>query len=163
EELGFEPAGTGQHVLLRVRKRDANTQWVARELARLCRCRPMDVGYAGLKDRRAITTQWFTVPKSSQSVDSWPAVRTAEFDGLEAHAHTRKLPRGALAGNSFIIRVRNITISDDQLAERITLIGRRGVPNYFGPQRFGRDGSNLERISAGFRGLRPPERGFILS
>src|SRR6201992_632979 len=64
ENLGFEPAGTGQHVLLRVRKRDANTQWVARELAKLCRCRPMDVGFAGLQDRRAVAVQWFTVPKS---------------------------------------------------------------------------------------------------
>ena len=49
EDLGFAPAGTGQHVLLKVRKRDANTQWVARELAKVCRCRPMDVGFAGLK------------------------------------------------------------------------------------------------------------------
>jgi tRNA pseudouridine13 synthase len=163
EELGFEPAGSGQHVLLRVRKRGANTQWVARELANRCRCRAMDVGYAGLKDRRAVATQWFSVPQSSLSVDSWPAVRTAEFDVLEAHAHTRKLPRGALAGNSFIIRVRDITAGDDQLAERIALIEQRGVPNYFGPQRFGRDGSNLERIATGLRGLRSNERGFVLS
>jgi len=51
EDLGFAPSGVGQHVLLKVRKRDANTQWVARELAKVCGCRPMDVGYAGLKDR----------------------------------------------------------------------------------------------------------------
>jgi tRNA pseudouridine13 synthase len=163
EELGFEPAGSGQHVLLRVRKRSANTQWVARELANLCRCRAMDVGYAGLKDRRAVATQWFSVPQSSLSVDSWRAVRTEEFDVLEAHAHTRKLPRGALSGNSFVIRVRDISAGDSELAERIAVIGQRGVPNYFGPQRFGRNGSNLERISAGLRGLGPPQRGFVLS
>ena len=163
EDLGFSPAGTGQHVLLKVRKRDANTQWVARELAKVCRCRPMDVGYAGLKDRRAVAVQWFTVPKSAQSLDGWTALRTSEFEVLEAHAHTRKLPRGALAGNSFTIRVRDATCSDDQLAERVGLIGRRGVPNYFGPQRFGREASNLLRITAGLRALRPPERGFVLS
>jgi tRNA pseudouridine13 synthase len=163
EDLGFAPAGTGQHVLLKVRKRDANTQWVARELAKVCGCRPMDVGYAGLKDRRAIAIQWFTVPKSAQSLDAWTGVRTSEFEVIEAHAHTRKLPRGALAGNSFIIRVRDVTASDDQLVERVGLIGQRGVPNYFGPQRFGREGSNLVRIAAGLRALRSGERGFVLS
>ena len=164
EDLGFAPAGMGQHVLLKVRKRDANTQWVARELAKVCGCRPMDVGYAGLKDRRAVAVQWFTVPKAAvPSLDGWAAVRTSEFEVLEAHAHTRKLPRGALAGNSFIIRVRDAAGTDDQLAERVGLIRRRGVPNYFGPQRFGREGSNLLRITAGLRALRPPERGFVLS
>ena len=170
EQLGFEPAGTGQHVLLKVRKRDANTQWVARELAKLCRCRPADVGYAGLKDRRAIVTQWFSVPQfsskhspPSSTADWWQTVRAAEFDVLEAHAHTRKLPRGALAGNSFNIRLREVSASDEQLAARIALLERRGVPNYFGPQRFGREGSNLVPINSGLRGLRPPQRGFVLS
>jgi tRNA pseudouridine13 synthase len=163
EDLGFAPAGTGQHVLLKVRKRDANTQWVARELSRVCRCRPMDVGFAGLKDRRAVAVQWFTVPKSAQPLEAWTTVRTSEFEVLEAHAHTRKLPRGALAGNGFVIRVRDANVTDQQLTERIELISRRGVPNYFGPQRFGRQGSNLGRISAGLKALRMPERGFVLS
>jgi tRNA pseudouridine13 synthase len=163
EDLGFAPAGTGQHVLLKVRKRDANTQWVARELAKVCRCRPMDVGFAGLKDRHAIAVQWFTVPKSAQSLEAWLTVQTPEFEVLEAHAHTRKLPRGALAGNGFVIRVRDVNVSDQQFTERIELIARRGVPNYFGPQRFGRQGSNLTRIPAGLSSLRMPERGFVLS
>jgi tRNA pseudouridine13 synthase len=148
---------------LKVRKRNANTQWVARELARVCRCRPMDVGFAGLKDRRAVAVQWFTVPKSAQSLEAWTTVQTPEFEVLEAHAHTRKLPRGALAGNGFVIRVRDATVSDQQLADRIELIARLGVPNYFGPQRFGRQGSNLARVSAGLKALRMPERGFVLS
>jgi tRNA pseudouridine13 synthase len=163
EDLGFAPAGTGQHVLLKVRKRDANTQWVARELAKVCQCRPMDVGFAGLKDRRAVAVQWFTVPKSPQSLEAWTTVKTPEFEVLEAHAHTRKLPRGALAGNGFVIRVRDVTVTDQQLSERVDLITRRGVPNYFGPQRFGREGSNLTRITAGLKTLRMPERGFVLS
>lgn len=163
ESLGFAPAGSGQHVLLKVRKREANTQWVARELAKVGRCRAMDVGYAGLKDRRAVAVQWFTVPKSAQSLEAWTTIRTGEFEVLEAHAHTRKLPRGALAGNDFTIRVRSVTVSDDRLAERMHLISRRGVPNYFGAQRFGRAGSNLVRIAVGLRALRPQERGFVLS
>jgi len=163
EQLGFEPAGAGQHVLLKVRKRDANTQWVARELARVCGCRPNDVGYAGLKDRRAVATQWFTVPQSPLSAEDWLGVRSGEFEVLEAHRHSRKLPRGALAGNRFVIRVRATSIDEDSLASRLAVIGTRGVPNYFGPQRFGRAGANLRRMGEDLRVLRQPERGFILS
>ncbi|MGH8277645.1 MAG: tRNA pseudouridine(13) synthase TruD, partial [Steroidobacteraceae bacterium] len=156
-------SGTGQHSLLKVRKRDANTQWVARELAKLTGCQPREIGYAGLKDRRAIAVQWFTVPRSRLSPESWREVREPEFDVLEAQAHSRKLPRGALAGNRFVIRVRDIAIDDAALATRVAEISHRGVPNYFGPQRFGREGANLTRIAAGLRALRPPERGFVLS
>jgi tRNA pseudouridine13 synthase len=163
EQLGFAPAGAGQHVLLKVRKRNANTQWVARELARLCGCRPADVGYAGLKDRRAVAVQWFTVPQSRRSPQEWAAVRGGEYQVLEAHRHSRKLPRGALAGNGFVIRVRGVDVDDASLADRLGAIGVRGVPSYFGPQRFGRDGRNLRQMSGGLRSLEPGERGFVLS
>jgi tRNA pseudouridine13 synthase len=163
EDLGFSPSGTGQHVLLKIRKRNANTQWVARELAKLCACPLRDIGYAGLKDRRAIAIQWFTVPRSQLSADDWREVRQREFDVLEAAAHSRKLPRGALAGNHFTIRIRDIDLDRAALAARVAEISQRGVPNYFGAQRFGREGSNLERIADGLRALRPPERGFVLS
>ena len=162
EDLGFSASGIGQHVLLKVQKRNANTQWVARELAKLCGCHPRDVGYAGLKDRRAVAVQWFTVPKSKLTIDAWREVRHPEFDVLQADAHSRKLPRGALAGNRFVIRIRAIDIAADVLATRVAEISRRGVPNYFGPQRFGHDGANFVRIADGER-LRPQERGFVLS
>ena len=163
EQLGFAPSGAGTHVLLKVRKRNANTQWVARELARACGCRPMDVGYAGLKDRRAVAVQWFSVPRSTRAPTDWDRLGGDEFEVLEAHAHARKLPRGALAGNRFRIRARAVAAGEAQLAQRLALIRERGVPNYFGPQRFGRDGANLGRIAQGLRGLSPPERGFVLS
>ena len=163
EQLGFEPAGSGQHVLLKVRKRDANTQWIARELARACGCHVRDVGYAGLKDRRAVATQWFTVPQSRLSPGEWMTIKSGEYEVLEAHRHSRKLPRGALAGNCFVIRVRGITVDDASLASRLAALEARGVPNYFGPQRFGRGGANLKRISGDLRALNPAERGFILS
>jgi tRNA pseudouridine13 synthase len=163
EQLGFEPAGAGQHVLLRVRKRDANTHWIAGELARACGCAPRDVGYAGLKDRRAVATQWFTVPQSRLSPEAWIGIASPEYQVLEAHRHSRKLPRGALAGNSFVIRVRGTTIDDASLASRLAAITARGVPNYFGPQRFGRGGANLERLHEDVRRLKPAERGFVLS
>ena len=163
EQLGFEAAGAGQHVLLKVRKRDANTQWIARELARACGCRPGDVGYAGLKDRRAVATQWFTVPQSRLSPQDWVSVRGGEYEVLEAHRHSRKLPRGALAGNGFLIRIRGAAVADAALASRLAAIETRGVPNYFGPQRFGRNGANLARMGEDLRALGSAERGFILS
>lgn len=163
EDLGFAPAGTGQHVLLKVRKRDANTQWVAKALARTATCRPFDVGYAGLKDRRAVALQWFSVPKSAVSLEQWQTIAGEGFEVVEAHAHTRKLPRGALAGNRFLIRIRQMEVDDTSLAVRVAAIGQHGVPNYFGAQRFGRDGSNLARIPDDLRSLGSPERGFVLS
>jgi tRNA pseudouridine13 synthase len=163
EQLGFSPAGSGQHVLLKVRKRDANTQWVARELARVCGCRPFDVGYAGLKDRHAIAIQWFTVPQTRMALDDWHAVSGEGFEVLEAHAHTRKLPRGALQGNRFSITLRRMEVDGAALAARLTDIAAHGVPNYFGPQRFGREAANLRRLSEDPRTLAPQQRSFVLS
>jgi tRNA pseudouridine13 synthase len=166
EELGFAPAGSGAHVLLKVRKRNANTPWVARELARAAGCHPGEVGYAGLKDRRALTVQWFSVPRRAAAPE-WLNVRGEGFEVLEAHAHTRKLPRGALAGNHFVVRIGapggdGVALAA-RLAPRLEQLMQRGVPNYFGPQRFGRDGANLARIAQGLAGLGRLERGFALS
>lgn len=166
EELGFAPAGSGAHLLLKVRKRNANTQWVARELTRITGCRPADAGYAGLKDRRAVAVQWFTVPRPRTAVD-WQALRGAEFEVLEVHEHTRKLPRGALAGNRFAVRIRVPSGDGGELAERLAsrldAIAQRGVPNYFGAQRFGRDGGNLQQLGSPLHRLPPTQRGFVLS
>jgi tRNA pseudouridine13 synthase len=168
EELGFMPAGSGAHLLLQVRKVNANTQHVARQLARFSGCRVGDVGYAGLKDRRAVAVQWFSVPRPRQERD-WSVVGSPEFTVLSCAAHTRKLPRGALAGNRFAIRLRSAEPALSgaalaaQLAPRLALLGSRGVPNYFGPQRFGRAGANLARIDTPFAELARAERGFVLS
>jgi tRNA pseudouridine13 synthase len=168
EELGFAPDGAGQHVLLKVKKRNANTEWVARELGKAAQCRPMDVGYAGLKDRRAIAVQWFSVPVGGQSLDAWRELRGLDFEVLEAHAHGRKLPRGALQGNRFRIRVRDLGADPRELTDRLEVIGKRGVPNFFGPQRFGREAANLARVHAAAsvpdepRSRRRPD-GFVLS
>ena len=166
EELGFAPAGSGAHLLLKVRKRNANTQWVARELTRLAGCRPADAGYAGLKDRRAVAVQWFSVPRPRTPVD-WRELRGGEFQVLEVHEHTRKLPRGALAGNRFAVRIRapggDGAELCERLAPRLEAIAQRGVPNYFGAQRFGRDAGNLQRLGTPLHRLAPDQRGFVLS
>jgi tRNA pseudouridine13 synthase len=161
EQLGFAPSGAGEHVLLRVRKRDANTGWVARELATLAGTRPQDVGYAGLKDRHAVATQWFTVPGRRRPAAEWPGLTGEGFEVLEAHAHSRKLPRGALAGNRFEIVLRDLAGDTRALETQVQHAARHGVPNYFGPQRFGRDLSNLSTLLSLPAG-RPPAR-FVLS
>lgn len=162
EELGFSPDGDGGHRLLRVRKRNANTVWVARELARAAGCRECDVGFAGLKDRRAVATQWFSVPARGADSEGWPGLEGPDFVVLEAHAHRRKLPRGALASNHFTIRLRAFTGDTNALRDRLEALRTRGAPNYFGGQRFGKSGANLERIGR-VAALRRRERGFVLS
>jgi tRNA pseudouridine13 synthase len=168
EELGFSPDGAGQHLLLKIRKRDANTEWVARAIARHARVRPSDVGFAGLKDRHAVAVQWFSVPGGREAgTASWLEFRHPEFTVLEAHAHGRKLRRGALAGNRFRIRVRALRGDRAALDARLAQIRAQGVPNYFGPQRFGRDAANLQALAhwaLDGRALRGrAERSFTLS
>ncbi len=165
EELGFAPSGNGAHLLLKVRKRNANTQWVAGELARLAGCRPRDVGYAGLKDRRAVAVQWYSVPRPRHPVN-WQELRAADFEVLEVHPHTRKLPRGALAGNRFAVRIR-VREGDGaalavRLEPRLAALAHRGVPNYFGAQRFGREAGNLQQLGT-LQRLPAQQRGFALS
>lgn len=143
EELGFEASREGQHLLVHVRKREANTQFVARELARMAGVRPREVGYAGLKDRNAVAEQWFTIGLPSTKTEVDLGGGGEGFEVLSAEPHHRKLRRGALMRNRFDIRVTGLEGDRDALAERLSMIAERGVPNYFGPQRFGRDGSNL--------------------
>lgn len=148
EDLGFAPDGDGAHLLLKVRKRNANTGWVAQELARALGCQVRDIGFAGLKDRRAVAIQWFSLPATPRALAAAPAVTNPEFEVLEVHRHRRKLPRGALAGNAFTIRIRGYGGPTAPLAARCESIASAGVPNYFGPQRFGREGGNLARLAA---------------
>ncbi len=167
EQLSFEPSGEGPHWLLRVEKRAANTRWVAAQIARLAKASAADVGYAGLKDRHAIAVQWFSVPAAGTDAGHWSAVRTEEFRVLDVRANTRKLKRGALTGNRFRIRLHGVSWSREQLDLKLALLRSHGVPNYFGPQRFGRDGYNLDRVAAWVQSGRAPrgraERGFALS
>ena len=109
EILGFTASGEGPHALLTVRKRGANTEWVARELARSAGCKPFEVGFAGLKDRHAVAVQHFTVHLPGKAGPDWAALQDPEFRVLSATRHRRKLPRGALAGNRFSILLRETT------------------------------------------------------
>lgn len=163
ERLPFKPAGRGEHWLLRVRKTGQNTQWVAKRLADLMDLPYRRVSYAGLKDRNAVTEQWFSLHLPRRVA---PEVAQLKIDGvqfLESAWHDRKLRRGQLAGNQFRIFVRDLDGETDRLEARVRLIAKTGVPNYFGAQRFGRSGNNLELLFAAPHGGGREPRGFGLS
>jgi len=143
----IEPEGVGSHLWLEVQKRDANTQWVASQLAAAAGVAMRDVGFAGMKDRRAVTTQWYSIglqEAANADCDLWeiPGVTV-----LRACRHRRKLQRGALRGNQFRILLRQLQGATDTLPGRLATVARVGVPNYFGSQRFGHSGANVERAA----------------
>jgi tRNA pseudouridine13 synthase len=163
EVLGFEPDGEGSHTLVHVRGTRVNTQWVARRLARFAGVPARDVGFCGLKDRVAVTTQWFSIPGALPADAASLADEGIEV--LRAEPHRRKLRRGSHCANAFRIVVRDVTGSRDDADRRLAAVARRGVPNYFGPQRFGRDAGNLDLARALTTGRRLDRRrrGFALS
>ena len=140
----LEPDGEGEHVWLWIRKRNENTPRVAEQLARFAAVQPRQVSYAGLKDRHAVTEQWFSVQLPGRDAPDWEALNSESLTVLRHARHSRKLRRGALQGNRFRITLRDIEADNDDLEKRLTLISAAGVPNYFGEQRFGRDAGNLQ-------------------
>lgn len=148
EVLGFEADGEGPHALLTVEKRGANTRWVAAELARHAGLQARDVGYAGLKDRHAVTTQHFTVPIEGRPEPDWSAIAASDFRVLKAVRQRRKLKIGALEGNRFRITLRDLSQPAESLLPKLEIIAKRGVPNYFGLQRFGHSGGNIAKAEA---------------
>ena len=163
ERLGFRPDEAGQHALLRVRKSGENTEYVARTLAAIAGVGPAAVGYAGRKDRHAIAEQWFSVDLGGRSMPDWQASlgdpQQCGIEVLSQHYHGRKLRLGALTENAFDIVIRDVRGDRDKVDGRLTKIGAKGVPNYFGPQRFGRRQNNIANAEAWFGGaLRPRGR-----
>lgn len=140
-------SGEGEHVLLHIRKVGENTDWVAKQLARFCQVKPMAVSYAGLKDRHAVTTQFFSVQLSKQPEPDWTAFNTDTVTILSHNRHNRKLRRGALQGNRFVIVLRSVQGEQAALEQRLIQIAAHGVPNYFGEQRFGHGDNNLTRAA----------------
>jgi len=140
-----QPEGSGGHLWLWVEKRAANTEWVARELARAAGCAQRDVGYAGLKDRHAVSRQWFSLPVTASTQENLDNACIDDVRILASSLHTRKLKRGTLDGNRFRLRIRDFKDNGDQTVERLQQIQGTGVPNYFGPQRFGNRGQNVEQ------------------
>ena len=160
EVVDIELDGSGEHLWLHLLKRDLNTEEVARRLARACGVSLRDVSYAGLKDRRAVTSQWFSVQLPGRPDPDLAALWSDELQCLESIRHRRKLQRGAHRANRFAIVLSQLEARRELLDERLQHIAAAGVPNYIGPQRFGHNGSNLtDARSWAERGALPPARG----
>ncbi len=163
-------SGDGEHLVVHIKKRGENTQWVADKLAQFFKVKTMDVGFCGLKDRHAETSQWFSIylPKYA-GTPNWAGFiseYSLNAEVLASTKHNRKLRRGDHASNHFKIRLRNVTGADD-LEERLANVAKGGVPNYFGEQRFGREGNNLAMVQSwvdeGYRIKNRNKRSIIYS
>ena len=159
EVPGWTADGSGEHLLVEVEKRGENTARVAEALARVTGTDPATAGWCGAKDRHAVTRQWFSL--RDPPGDAWlePGSGESGWQVLDAVRHGRKLRRGDHAANRFRLRIRLEepvpADAEQQIRDRLAA----GVANYFGPQRFGRDGGNLELARRWVRDGRLPRRG----
>lgn len=150
EQLNFTPSGAGEHILLQIEKIGQNTQYVAKQLAELTKLKARDISYAGLKDRHAITRQWFCFKWPIKQELPWQEWQLEGCRILNMVRHYRKLRLGALKANTFQIRLRQV--SDIQsVINRLQQV-KQGVPNYYGEQRFGINGGNLRLAEQLFAG-----------
>lgn len=171
EQLGFNADGDGPHLLVEIEKTRLSTTEAMQHLAGQWQVAPKGMGYAGRKDRQAVTRQFFTVPWSVNDelppTGAIPIASEGALSVLSVARQRRKLRIGALKGNRFALRLRQVTGERTALEARLKLIAREGVPNYFGAQRFGRGGQNVAQASAWFAGKRRPrgrnERSMLLS
>lgn len=157
EQMDIALSGAGEHLWLQVRKTGANTDWVAGQLARCAQVPASEVGYAGLKDRHAVTTQWFSIQLPGKSDPDF-ADLPPEIEILYQQRHDKKLRRGALLNNQFILSLRHCS-GDFAAAQAICAeISQRGLPNYYGEQRFGHNRGNLTKAQRWFEGSFTPKQ-----
>lgn len=154
EEIpSFDAGGEGEHLMLTIRKQRVTTQQVVSTLAKWARIAPMGVGYAGIKDKHGITTQRFTVHLPKKVAPDTNELNSDNIEVVDAVWHSRKLPRGVIIGNAFVITLREVEGDKEAIEERLEDIQRNGFPNVFGEQRFGR-GDNVALALQMFRGKR---------
>lgn len=143
EVLDIPLSGDGEHLWLWVEKRGLNTEEAARRLARAAGVQLRTVSYAGLKDRQALTRQWFSIQLPGKADPDLSAAQDDTLKILKSGRHKRKLQRGAHAANGFTLRLTQLDADQGALNQRLETIARQGIPNYFGTQRFGYQGGNL--------------------
>ncbi|RRQ20428.1 tRNA pseudouridine(13) synthase TruD [Guyparkeria sp. SCN-R1] len=163
EDLGFAPSGAGNHWLLRLEKRDMTTGALVDWMAKVTGTRARDIGFSGLKDRQAVTTQWLSIPHESFDPEAFERACQEERIGLlEIDRHDRKLRRGTHRANRFRLQldhVEPVNANTDAelsayLAERAPGLASRGMANYFGEQRYGRQFGNLRGLVEWGQGIR---------
>ena len=161
------PCGEGEHIWVDIEKNGANTVFVAQRLAEAAGVQEKDVGYAGLKDRYAIARQWFSIHLPKGEAPDLTLLQHAEFQVVSQRRHLKKLRPGDLQGNRFRIVLRDVTGSRDAIEANLAAIASNGVPNYFGAQRFGHDGGNVEQgramLARQIRVRNPKKKGIYLS
>ena len=143
EVLDIPLSGDGEHLWLWVEKRGLNTEEAARRIAKAAGVPLRTVSYAGLKDRQALTRQWFSVQLPGKADPDLSAAENDMLKILKTSRHKRKLQRGAHAANGFTLRLTKLDADKEALQQRLEVISQQGVPNYFGSQRFGWQGGNL--------------------
>lgn len=173
EVLGFDPASDGEHLWLWLRKRDWNTRDVIELIARKLSVASREIGYSGLKDRRAVTTQWLSIPLAKLSDRGHVEHRLQEIMAAESGLEClrvccgqKKLRPGTHRFNHFTLVLRELCGATEETNVRLQRLSAHGFPNYFGEQRFGRQGSNLARAEAMFQGrarISRFKRGLYLS
>ncbi|MFP4462225.1 MAG: tRNA pseudouridine(13) synthase TruD [Guyparkeria sp.] len=163
EVLGFAPTGAGNHWLMRLEKRDLTTGALVDWIAKVTGTRARDIGFSGLKDRNAVTTQWVSVPHESFDPEAFARACEGEGIGLLAlDRHDRKLRRATHRANRFRLRLHDVEAigadpSSDLLAylePRLAILAERGMANYFGDQRYGRWFGNLRGLVEWGEGVR---------
>ncbi|WP_430461412.1 tRNA pseudouridine(13) synthase TruD [Thalassolituus sp. LLYu03] len=161
------PGGEGEHVWLHIEKNGANTVWIAKRLAEFAGVKEMDVGFAGMKDRNAITRQWFSVYLPKGQNPDFSQMNDAEMTVQTQARHNKKLRRGDLLGNRFVLRLRDVQGDVAAVERNLQLVRDQGVPNYFGEQRFGHDGNNIESgramLAGEIRVRNPSKKSIYLS
>ncbi|MFK8067816.1 MAG: tRNA pseudouridine(13) synthase TruD [Gammaproteobacteria bacterium] len=161
------PSGEGEHIWLLVKKDGANTAFVAQCIADYASVKLMDVGYAGLKDRYSISEQWFSIYFPKGDTPDFLQLTHDEFTVLAQHRHVKKCRRGDLVGNQFEIVLRDVEGDHTRIEANLLQIQQHGVPNYFGPQRFGRGGGNVAQghrmLTRETRGRQQKKKGIYLS
>ena len=143
EVLDIELSGAGEHLWLWVEKRGLNTEDAARRLARAAGVPIRLVSYAGLKDKQALTRQWFSLHLPGKHDPDLSAAQDDTLAILKQVRHSRKLQRGAHAANGFTLRLTGLKADQAALDQRLHAIGAQGIPNYYGAQRFGFEGGNV--------------------
>ncbi|MBN6066879.1 tRNA pseudouridine(13) synthase TruD [Aggregatibacter actinomycetemcomitans] len=142
EQLGYDMSNDGEFVAVKIRKTDCNTLFVGEQLAKFAGISARNMSYAGLKDRKAVTEQWFSLQMPGQPTPDFSQFHLEGVDILEVTRHQRKIRIGSLQGNHFEILLRQAE-ETDELKVRLDFLAKNGFPNYFTEQRFGRDGNNL--------------------
>ncbi len=148
EIMEVVPSGEGEHTWLWVKKRRQNTEQVARALAKFADVKPRDIGFSGMKDFQAVTQQWFSVWKPKGAQPDWAAFEMPGVSLQKITKHSKKIKRGTHKANYFDIRLSNLDDKHGECTDRLALIQKNGVPNYFGAQRFGRQCDNMRQAEA---------------